>query len=264
MKNLTSLPSTFHISAIKLDDQSNFMLAKISIGLLLLSLILIAFLYKRLIIASKQIVQLNANAQLVELERQRISSEIHDEVGSGLTAIKLFAELITEKRQDISELSQLNLMIKAISEKINDIIWTTNSEKNSLEQLIYHIEEQLTQLLQHSNIKLTSNIPIFIQKHEISSDFKKECYLLLKEIAHNALKHAKATEVTLLVSFENDCMTISFSDNGIGFDEKLIKKTGMGLDNLRMRAKRINGDLLIENHNGTRVTLTIPLGNLKD
>ncbi|WP_231427152.1 sensor histidine kinase [Pedobacter sp. Leaf250] len=196
---------------------------------------------------------------LINLERERISSEIHDEIGSGLTAIKLYAEHASKSKSDVKEIQILKGMIDEISQKINEIIWSTNSENDHLESLVYFIEDQVRQLFKHSKIYFQSEIEQNIPETKIDNQGKRECYLLIKEIAHNALKHSKASKFKLTIYFNANDMIITVKDNGIGFDFKQNTGKGMGLENIRNRAERINGTITIEQYKGTMISVKIPL-----
>lgn len=196
---------------------------------------------------------------LINLERERISSEIHDEIGSGLTAVKLYAEHASRSRSDVKEIQNIKVMIDEISQKINEIIWSTNSENDHLESLVYFIEDQVRQLFKHSKIQFESEIDQNIPQNKIDNQGKRECYLLIKEIAHNALKHSKASKIKLNFYFNGSDMIITVKDNGIGFDFEQNSGKGMGLENIRNRTERINGTITIEQYKGTMISVKIPL-----
>ncbi|RZK65527.1 MAG: hypothetical protein EOO85_28185, partial [Pedobacter sp.] len=75
----------------------------------------------------------------IRFERQRISSEIHDDIGAGLFAIHLYANRAKQRLPHIPEIGELNNMVNDIADKIRDIIWSTNTENDNLENLIYYI-----------------------------------------------------------------------------------------------------------------------------
>lgn len=196
--------------------------------------------------------------KIISQERTRISSEIHDEIGSGLTAIKLYTEHASKIRPDVKEIQHIKVMIDEISQKINEIIWTTNTENDELENLVYFIENQTRQLFKHTDIDFHSEIDQNIPDLHISNQSKRECYLLIKEIAHNALKHARATSVKLIFNFDSEHIIISFRDDGTGFDIENTKGKGMGLENIRLRAERLKGTMVMEQYKGTMISVKIP------
>ncbi|MCX2473251.1 histidine kinase [Pedobacter sp. MC2016-05] len=200
-------------------------------------------------------------SQAIKIERQRISAELHDELGSGLSAIKLFAELATQKHSDIVEFKELNEMIKEISLKINDIIWTTSTENDQLDSVIFYMEEQLSKLFKHSAIIFKSKMPELIPFLKIRSESRRNFYLLAKEIGHNTLKHSKATKVSMELNINDETISLIIKDNGKGFDPVGKSKVGMGLSNMNSRVKRLNGQLTIENYKGTKITVSFPIAD---
>ena len=201
----------------------------------------------------------SAQNEFIKLERQRISGEIHDEVGSGLSAIKLYAELSARNKPNIEEVRQLSDMINDISEKINEVIWSTNSDNDSLINIIYYIEEQIRKLFEHSGIKFEGNLPNDIPEITIKSQSRRDFYLLAKEIAHNAIKHSQATEVKLNIDISNGIILLNIKDNGLGFDPNSKKVKGMGLSNIKLRTQKLKGTLKIENYKGTAILVKIPI-----
>lgn len=198
-------------------------------------------------------------AVLIKNERDRISGELHDEIGSGLTAIKLYAEHASRSRPDIPELGELEGLVSETAVKIREIIWSSNTDSDNLESLIYFIDEQIKKLFEHTDIIFSSDLPEYIPLIELESQSRTDCYLIVKEIAHNILKHANASTARLLIEIEKDQLIVSLKDNGIGFDPALQKSAGVGMDNIRVRAERLRAGLIIENYKGTRVRINIPM-----
>lgn len=202
-----------------------------------------------------------AQSQAIKLERQRISEELHDELGSGLAAIKLYSDLVTKNYPEITELKEINDMINEISQKINDIIWTTSTENDQLDNLIFYINDQLSKLFKHSNISFRSILPENTPTLKIKSESRRNFYLLAKEIGHNALKHSNATKISMEISVSDEIITLVIKDNGKGFDPLAKSDVGMGLTNIHARIKRLNGMLTIENYRGTKVLVTVPISD---
>jgi ligand-binding sensor domain-containing protein/two-component sensor histidine kinase len=197
--------------------------------------------------------------QSIRLERQRISSEIHDDIGSGLFAIHLFADIAGKKRPDVKEIAEISNMVEGISQKIREIIWSTNIENDNLENLIYYIQFQITKMFELSSIKFSSSIPAEIQDANISTQVRRDLYLIVKEISHNAIKHSNATNVEMTIKIDNDCLIIVIKDNGVGYSADQVKVNSMGLDNIQSRIRKLRGTVVIEHKDGVAVTAKIPI-----
>jgi signal transduction histidine kinase len=81
----------------------------------------------------------------------------------------------------------------------------------------------------------------------------------VKEALHNILKHAMATEAILKFAVKHNVLSIVINDNGKGFNKVELNRFGNGLNNMRNRMKNINGKCIVDNNNGARITLTLPV-----
>lgn len=197
--------------------------------------------------------------QFIRLERQRISSEIHDEVGAGISAIKLYAELACKKRANVEEIKQISLMVNELAVKINEVVWSTNAESDNLESLLYYIAEQTGKQFEYSDITFEASIPQDIPDLVVSSQSRRNCYLIIKEIAHNTLKHSKASQVKLKIAILEGSIIFTIKDDGIGFDPNATKINSMGLANIKLRIEKLKGSFVIENYKGTVISISIPV-----
>ncbi|WP_113651848.1 sensor histidine kinase [Pedobacter namyangjuensis] len=221
------------------------------------AIIYLSYRYTTLRDKSKKI--LLEQQQFIRAERQRISGEIHDDIGSGLFAIQLFADTASKNRTDVAEIKQISGMVNEMSEKIHEIIWSTNSEGDNLENLLYYIEHQTIKLFEYTDIKYIPDFPMHVPEVIINSQGRRNTYLVVKETVYNAIKHAKATEVSTTVTVSNGVLLFIIKDNGIGFDPKDARHNAMGLKNIKKRIEKLNGSLILENYKGTIVKIKIPL-----
>ena len=80
-----------------------------------------------------------------------------------------------------------------------------------------------------------------------------------KEALHNIIKHAKATEAELNFVVKNNVLSVVIHDNGIGMPQGELNRFGNGIKNMRNRMTSILGNMRIENHQGTKITLSLPV-----
>jgi signal transduction histidine kinase len=200
-------------------------------------------------------------------ERTRMAKDIHDELGSGLSKIKLISELI---KKDEVQGGSINDKIMSISEtsgklveNMRDLIWIWNPDNTNLPNLIARIREYTYDYLEDFPIELTINSPTNIPSLEISNDVARNIYMIVKEILQNIVKHSKASIVKLNMQVDG-VFIISIEDNGIGFDLSAVN-SGFGLNNLRSRADKIGGHIFIDSKkgNGVIITLEIQVEKLK-
>lgn len=194
-----------------------------------------------------------------DTERNRISQEIHDDIGSGLTSIRLLSEIAKAKGGQTSnkELEKISETSNVLMDKMNEIIWTLNSRNDTLPNLIAYLRHMIVEYFEPLPMQLTITTPDHIPEADVSGKIRRNILLCVKETLHNIIKHSRATEV--LVQFgAYPCFSISIKDNGIGFNPALTHSYKNGLHNIRERIRVIGGSLHISNKEGTTIILKLP------
>jgi signal transduction histidine kinase len=196
----------------------------------------------------------------IEKERQRISSDMHDDIGASLSAIKLFAGNVKQSPGSDIAIPEIYEMVSDLSDKTREVIWSLSQVYDTLESLIYYIGSTADKLFEHSGIKFRTILPENIPDCKIDNDKRRDVYLIMKEALNNIIKHANATEALLEFIILNNCLSIKIQDNGIGFPVYPKEKiNGQGMINIKNRIKNLGGEIVIERANGTIINLTIPL-----
>jgi signal transduction histidine kinase len=199
--------------------------------------------------------------QAIISERKRISADLHDDVGSGLSRIMLLTELVKKEAKTPEmqkEASKIASISKELSANISEIIWALNANNDYLESLVAYIRRYAAEFFDDSAVKLRINSTGTITGIPISGELRREIFYTVKEALHNIYKHAQASEAELSFSVENEVLTVAIQDNGIGMPEKDTGRYGNGLNNMQQRMAAVGGSLNIENHNGTKIKLTVP------
>ncbi|WP_231490781.1 sensor histidine kinase [Pedobacter sp. Leaf170] len=206
----------------------------------------------------------SVNENAIYTERKRISLEMHDEIGPNLSALKLYCELALKNGNSADEIKQISLMVNELSEKIVEVTWNLNLEGDTLENLIDFIYEQSRKLFAYSDISLKVTFPKVIPTVQINNQSKRDIYLLIKELIHNSLKHSKAKQVLLAISIYKGAIVFLIKDNGVGFNPNIIKSNSTGLNNAKERVKQLKASIMLDNSNGTMITVKIPLISLSN
>ena len=139
----------------------------------------------------------------VQLERQRISSEMHDDIGAGLSGIKLLTEMTKGKVKDEAvgaEMEKIYQSVGDISGKMKEVIWSLNTENDQLSSLISYIQRQARQWLENYPCQLTITIPEKIPDLEINGESRRNIFLAVKEAVHNIIKHSGADKVNIEIT----------------------------------------------------------------
>ena len=196
----------------------------------------------------------------VQLERQRISSEMHDDIGAGLSGIKLLTEMTKGKVKDTAagdEIEKIYQSVGDISAKMKEVIWSLNTENDQLSSLISYIQRQARLWLENYPCQLNIIIPDEIPDLELNGESRRNIFLAIKEAVHNIIKHSGADKVDIIITCKEN-LRISVSDNGKGIHADENSDLGNGLKNMRNRMQNLNGKLLLENNNGLTLIFEIP------
>lgn len=197
----------------------------------------------------------------IQMERQRISSEMHDDIGAGLSGVRLLTEMTKNKLKDnevTSDIDKIYQSVGDVSAKMKEVIWSLNSENDSLINLIEYLHKQSRQLMEHYPCKFEIKMPEKIPDIKVSGGVRRQIYLSLKEALHNIIKHSGADKVELNISCD-DKLSISVSDNGRGMNPDENYSGGNGLKNMRKRMKELNGEFFLKHGKGLTLTFEIPL-----
>jgi len=224
----------------------------------LLVFIIVRFIYKTRIRKQRILFE---KQLAVQYERQRISAEMHDDVGASLSGIKLLTELAKKKITDehaVAEIEKIYDSVGTISANMKEVIWGLEVENDRLENLVTFIQKQVRRLLENYPCELTIQIPDKIPTIIINGIDRRNIYLLVKEAIHNIIKHSGADKINISISCV-DKITILIADNGMGLGKNEKKDTGNGMKNMQHRIHQLNGKIFIKNENGLILTFEIPL-----
>lgn len=223
----------------------------------------IAILKKWLSIEKEMAVQHLETQLLVEKLRNQISQELHDDIGSTLSGIVMYSHLAKEQIKNTqptaidNSLSIIQNNADEMVNKLNDFIWLINPEQDSLLQLLQRLEDYAVQMAAAKNIRVKSNIDGYFAKNILSTETRRNIYLLFKEAINNAVKYSEATIIEFRVALLNNKLNITITDNGKGFDKTVIK--GNGLINMKKRSQQMDATLSLESAKGQGTTLSLKM-----
>jgi signal transduction histidine kinase len=141
---------------------------------------------------------------------------------------------------------------------MNEIIWSMNREYDTLEDLVAYIRHNTSEMLENTSMDYDIQVPENIPAVTLSGKARRNIYLVVKEALHNALKHARASFVSIDIKV-NGHLQITVHDNGCGITTRSGRRFGNGLQNMRARMDTIGGTLDIRSDQGTTVQLIVPL-----
>jgi signal transduction histidine kinase/ligand-binding sensor domain-containing protein len=254
-----SFTKTLEIQIAKAFWQTN--LFKI---IVLLIIVLIGWLISRwyLTIRMRKQKQQFEKQQAIEKERTRIATDMHDDLGAGLSRIKFLSQSVLHKKiKDEAikkELEKITAFSDEMSEKMGEIVWALNEKNDTLADLIAYTRAYTVEYLQSHNIHCEAHTPLHLPSTFITGEIRRNIFLSVKECLHNIVKHSGATEVSFSVELNNRVQIIIL-DNGKGIDFNNQRMFSNGLDNIEKRMKEIEGKVSFINDHGTKVLLSIQL-----
>lgn len=230
----------------------------IALTLGILSIAIIAFMQYQSFVTKKKLLLVEQEKAVAE-ERLRIASDMHDDVGTGLSRIRYIANSVKlgETTQDVG-LNKVAAISDETITKMSEIIWAINETNQTLEELIYFIRSQASEMVENAHILFEGNLPEKIPAISFGWMRNRHTYLLVKETIHNAIKHANAKKISVKFEVLNE-LIITVQDDGIGFDTTK-KYSGNGLHNYQKRIQKINGTMSFDSKigSGTKVIYKIP------
>jgi signal transduction histidine kinase/ligand-binding sensor domain-containing protein len=204
--------------------------------------------------------------QAVEKERSRISAELHDDIGGGLTAIRLMSEMLKDSSTEESSrvfVQKISSSSNELVQKMNEIVWAMNINNDNLQSLISYTREFAVSYMDDFNIDCKIELPDQIPELPVIGTKRRDIFLLVKETLNNTVKHAQANEVFLEIKIDEN-LRIEISDNGTGFDPLHIRKNSNGMQNMRFRIERLKGRIQYKQDHGTTVIFEVPIKELAD
>jgi signal transduction histidine kinase len=193
-------------------------------------------------------------AQLLSQERQRLMREMHDGLGSELMSSLIAVERGQMQAPEIVEVlrgcvDDLKLTIDSLEPVGDDLLIL-------LAMLRYRVEGRL----EAAGIRLIWQVNTVPSLPWLNPTLSLHILRMMQEIFTNVLKHAHAKTITVSITHDAECIEITASDDGIGFDVANAGRGGHGLGNLRQRTAILKGTLALQAAPGaTRVTLRLPI-----
>jgi len=214
--------------------------------------------------------------------RQRIARDLHDEVGSTLSAISILSASTlhgVQKDLDQARFGNIGDKARAALDSISDIVWSVNPENDSMEKTLARMSTYASEMLENVGAELHFEVGEGVELLTLPMEKRKNFYLIFKEAVHNCAKYARARQVQVMLRKEGNCLVLSVKDDGVGFEmpaatrdlttlKKLSNLTGPGaslggngLPNMHSRAAAMGADFQIESAAGvgTIVLLKIPI-----
>ncbi len=197
--------------------------------------------------------KLNQLKKLANL-RLQISSDLHDEVGSILTAVGMQAEMLRTDDKSNNQLAFNKIAEtsrKAVS-NMRDVVWSIDSRNDKYSDLIDRMHEYIALVIDSDNIDCIFEKTVDNENMQLDLVIRQNLYLIFKESLNNIVKHANATKINIHLKLNNKVLYLSIENNGECTNNM---GHGMGIKNMEMRAHKMKAKLTIEKENRYKLTL---------
>lgn len=217
--------------------------------------------------ANMQVIAMEeAKHQAIREEQQRLGQDLHDSLASSIAAIKHQLEILSVDTQDITLKNKLEVLLKetenaykATRNKSHEWFSSTGDQQEQV------FEKQIKLLTDNFLPESRYNKDIHIDERSLTGvdvDTRIALLRIIQEAITNIIKHAKASNVSILIYEEEGNLILTINDNGIGLNEKKLngKKSAIGLPSIHRRVQALNGESrILSDSKGTEITVSIPL-----
>lgn len=196
--------------------------------------------------------------------REKIAKDLHDEIGSTLTGIRILSDvtgkIIHDDQGKASGLIQkISHQSSEMQQAMSDIVWAVNPNNDKLQDIIVRMREYVGQTLEIKNIHTRIEIDESILTQKLDMSQRRDLLLIFKEAINNIAKYANAKEVDIQFKKQQGQLALGITDNGKGFDTNVIRSSS-GLKNMQSRATALKGicEIKSESGKGTQIHISIP------
>jgi signal transduction histidine kinase len=193
--------------------------------------------------------------QMAEL-RTKISSDLHDDVGSVLTRIALQSELARKKvkSSEVAIFESIAETSRTAISNMRDVIWSTDARNDQVSSLVDRMREHANEMLEPVNKSCRFDVQCEDEGKKLSMETRQHMYLIYKEAINNVVKHSDATEVEIIFILTGKELRLKIADNGS--PQPANARSGSGLRNMRMRAARMGAEISISMVHGYVIQLS--------
>ena len=196
------------------------------------------------------------------MERSRLSRELHDSLGGLLTMIKLDLEQLKRSASPQPSLKEKERPSQD-NDRMNTALKLTNKSIEELHQLAHSLmPESLVRfglrpvLEEFCEGNPQINFCFYGENRRFDNEIETNFYRIACELINNALKHASASVINVQLINRNDTLSLTVQDDGCGFDKSVAKQ---GLITVRSRAGLLGAELIIYTEEGKGTEITVEL-----
>ena len=190
--------------------------------------------------------------------RNRISRDLHDEVGSTLSSISMLSKVASSDSDNKEAIEMIGSSSQRMMNAMDDIVWSINPKNDEMKFLAVRLKEVAAEILESAEINYELHIQAELNEVKIPMEKRRELYLIYKEALNNIAKYSKCTHAKISLSKKAGRIEMEISDNGIGFDTSKIN-SGNGLTSMKERSEILKADFKITSEGGKGTTINLKI-----
>jgi two-component sensor histidine kinase len=191
---------------------------------------------------------------VLEANKQKISKDIHDEIGNKLIKLHyLNDDIISDENTDEkvkTRLSDISSIIHSLTRILDDIVWNLNTKNNTFIELINRIEYLLDFSFQNTNFSVKFDKLFKFEDFELKQNVRENLFYIIKESITNTLKHREEGQIKMMFSLDKNKF-VYIIQNPMKENTTQSKRKSYGLQNMELRANDMNAMLSIRKNSGT-------------
>lgn len=180
--------------------------------------------------------------------RSKLSSDLHDDVGTILTSLSMQSELLQLKISDENKKTAKKIadMSRDATSRMRDTVWAIDSRKDNVMDLTYRMIDFATDMLESKGVEFQLEHNIAGKEDKLSAEVRQTIFVIFKEVITNAAKYGSGELVSATLKKEKDFLKLNVQNELEGSID-LEKTSGLGLSNIKERTEAINGTATFNN-----------------
>ncbi len=197
----------------------------------------------------------------IESMRSKIASDVHDDMGAGLTKMGLFSEQLLKNKSFTENekllLEKISSQSKEAIDGMREIIWASNPAHDNLKSMLGFMRQYIDRFFDDTDIRPVITFPHDVGDVVLHPEVRRNLFLILKESLNNAVKYSGSDKVDIDFNNEKENFNLNIRDYGKGIDDKSKNDFSNGMRNMQMRAQQIQSAFRLVTAPGKGVQIVV-------